>query len=154
MKKLYSKLWLAVIFILILSASFSSCKKDKDLDGTAWEWKSDFWGTGSNDFIHIGEYFDHYSYILYCTQITVSFSDSGANIGIGIVAYYPAFNNWANPQYFSDLGETNYAYKGKNITLDVPPMWFFSEQTWTGTVKKNTIYLENVFGSNVELNKQ
>jgi hypothetical protein len=157
MKKSYSKskLWVVIIFVLFLSASFYSCDKDKDQDqqeilsGTTWSWES-----SSRDSIYMGSYLDNndLTYNLYCNKIIISFGDSSASMRVAFSAYYPKFNNWASTQDF--LG-ASYTYKGRNITIK-PELErdFLPEQNWTGTVDKNTINLKNVFGSSVKLNKQ
>ena len=169
MKKSYSKSksWTRIILILFLFTSLYSCKKDnKDNDqqgainGTTWEWRS----KSRNEFL-VGSYPDHYNYFnlhydLYCNQITTSFDDLSANLDIAFIAHYKELDNWAGTQKFAGFGlqkaHASYTYKGKNIIL-IPELerlaFNFPEQIWTGTVNKNTMDLENVFGASVKLNK-
>ena len=163
MKKssLKSKLPAVIACILFLFTTLHSCKKDNDqqeiISGTTWSWESE----SRDEFLMIKTYIDNnngFIYDLYCNKIIISFRDSKANVGIAFTAHYVELDAWAGSQEFYALGpNASYTYKGKNINIkpefemiaiDLP------EQIWTGTVNKNTMNLENVFGASVKLGKQ
>ena len=156
------KLPAVIACILFLFATLYSCKKDNDqqenINGTTWSWRG---SESRDDLLLVGSYpndGNNFTYDLYCSLIIISFSNSGASVDIAFIAYIQELDAWTDSQKFYTLGpNASYTYKGKNINIKfgLEMLTFdFPEQIWTGTVNKNTMNLENVFGASVKLGKQ
>jgi hypothetical protein len=130
---LKSKLW-AMIFCLIASASFNSCDKAKQLEGTTWEGDCDFYSN------YYGRHDGTVS--IYFTTTDADIRADFKNDGDKVICKGTA-------NYSCDKDQISIRIRWKDDWIDD-----IDDGRWTGKVEKNTMTLRNVFGETVRFKKR